>query len=153
MTYTDLLSPSSILLDVQASDSDEILRLLAAALVRQDPALAGRQDELYQALLAREAQGSTGQQGVGIPHVKLAGIDRAGVVVAVHRDGIDFRALDGEPVHVFFSVVRPLEGADEYLGILRWIAGIASHQDFVSFARRASDPVEVLDLLTELSAA
>ena len=153
MTYTDLLTTDSVILDLQGGDADEVLGLLADQLVKQDPALDGRRDELYEALREREARGSTGQQGVGIPHVKFAGAEKVSVVIAVHQEGIDFRALDGEPIHVFFSVVRPEEGAEEHLGILRWIAGIASHQDFVGFSRQATEPAQVLDLLSELSPA
>ncbi len=153
MTYTDLLSTDSVLLDLQAMDADEVLAQLADALVKQDPALDGRRDELYAALLERESRGSTGQQGVGIPHVKLDGLDKVTLAIGVHQDGVDFRALDGEPVHVFFSVVRPADGADEHLGILRWIAGIASHQDFVGFSRQATAPAQIIDLLSELSLA
>ncbi|MBC8330017.1 MAG: PTS sugar transporter subunit IIA [Planctomycetes bacterium] len=152
MTYTDLLTTDSVILNLQASNADEILGQLADALVSQDPSLSGRRDELYAALLDRESRGSTGQQGVGIPHVKMDGVEKVSVVIAVHQQGVDFRALDGEPVHVFFSVVRPMEGADEHLDILRWIAGIASHQDFVGFATQATKPAQIIDLLTELSA-
>ncbi len=153
MTYTDLLTTDSVLLDLQAGDADEALAKIADVLAAQAPALSGRRDELYTALIERESRGSTGQQGVGIPHVKMDGVDKVSVVVAVHQDGLDFRALDDEPVHVFFSVVRPTEGAEEHLGILRWIAGIAGHHDFVGFAKQATEPSQILDLLAELSPA
>lgn len=153
MTYTHLLTADSVVLDLQSPDSDEVLGQLAATLVQQDPQLNGRADELSAALIERESRGSTGQQGVGIPHVKLDGVDQVSIVIGVHQDGVDFGALDGEPVHVFFSVVRPAEGAEDHLDVLRWIAGIAGHQDFVAFARQATAANQILDLLSELSPA
>ncbi|KAA3608200.1 MAG: PTS sugar transporter subunit IIA [Planctomycetota bacterium] len=153
MSYTDLLCSESVILDLKAQDFDEVLAILADGLVRVSPELKDRRDEMLDALKAREALGSTASQGVAIPHVKMKGVQKVSIVVAVHREGVDFRALDGEPVHVFFSVIRPEETADEHLGILRWIADIAQHQDFVSFSCQASTPEQILDLLVELSPA
>lgn len=153
MSYSDLFGPDTVLLDLDEGDASDVLLTLANAIVNLDPALDGKVDELHQALLEREARGSTGSQGVGIPHVKMAATNKVTAIVGVHREGVDFNALDGEPVKVFFSVVRPEEGAEEHLDLLRWIAGIAQHEDFVSFACQAQEPTQVVDLLTELSAA
>ncbi|MBC8406622.1 MAG: PTS sugar transporter subunit IIA [Planctomycetes bacterium] len=153
MTYSDLFGPETVLLNLDEADSSDVLLTLAKTIVSLDPALNGKADELHAALLEREARGSTGSQGVGIPHIKMAATNKVTAVVGVHSEGVDFNALDGELVHVFFSVVRPEEGADEHLDLLRWIAGIAQHEDFVSFSCQATKPEQIIDLLTELSAA
>ncbi|HEX9793992.1 MAG TPA: PTS sugar transporter subunit IIA [Planctomycetota bacterium] len=153
MSYTDLLKKKAILLDVDAGDGDRILEVLADGLCNLDPELVPRRGELLDALRERETLGSTAAHMVAIPHVKLPGVKKVSIVVAVHQAGVDFRALDGELVHVFFSVVRPEESADEHLAILRWIADIAQHQDFVPFARQATEPSHIIDLLAEFSPA
>ncbi|MDP7062905.1 MAG: PTS sugar transporter subunit IIA [Planctomycetota bacterium] len=153
MNYVDLFSEQSILLDLQVSDSDSALAAMVDQMVANNAALAERKDELLTALIAREAQGSTGDAGVGMPHVKMAGITDVAVVVGIHKEGLDFAALDGSVVNVFFCVVRPEEGADEHLGLLRWLASIAKHEDFVSFSVQATEAQQVIDLLSELAAA
>lgn len=153
MTFTDLFPANAILLDLDEPDADSVLTRLAGALTSLDADLNGRDSELLAALQERESRGSTGSQGVGIPHVRMPGLSRVTAVLGVHRNGVDFRALDGEDVHVFFSVVRPDETADEHLDLLRWIAGIAQHEDFVSFACQASSTDQIQELLGELSAA
>ena len=153
MSYTELIPPEAVLLDLKASSQAEVLEALAERLGQLDPVLAGRREELVRALEERERQGSTASRRVAIPHIKLEGVEKVSVVMAIHREGVDFHALDGDPVHVFFSVVRPLEKADQHLGLLRWIAEIAQHQDFVSFALQARDERQVVDLLSELSPA
>jgi len=153
MNYVELFSEQSILLDLQVADSDSALAAMVDQLAILTPALAERKDELLAALIARESQGSTGDAGVGMPHVKMAGLTDVAVVVGVHRDGLDFAALDGGAVHVFFCVVRPEEGAEEHLGLLRWLAGIAQHEDFVSFSIQAKEAQQVIDLLSELQAS
>mgnify|MGYP006414736599 FL=1 len=153
MTHSNLFQADSILLNMESNDADGILQSLANGLVSMDSSLASRRDEIYQALSAREQRGSTGTDGVGIPHVKLPGIDKAYAILGVHQGGIDFAALDGEPVHVFFSVLRPEDGPEEHIDLLRWIAGIAQHEDFVSFALQAQDGKSILELLSELATA
>lgn len=153
MPYARRLTPDAVLLDLDGDTPDEIFAALTEGLIAQRAELAQRRDELLAAMRAREAQGSTASQGVAIPHVKLPGLGGVATVIGVHRAGVDFHALDGGPVHVFFSVARPAETADEHLGLLRWFAGIAQHQDFVSFARQARSAQEILDLLSELAIA
>lgn len=147
------LHSQSILLGLKAADARGLLQELVEGLVANNAELAPRRDELLAALTEREAQGSTASQGVAIPHVKLPGLKQVTVVLGVHREGVNFRALDSEPVHVFFSIVRPLETADQHLGLLRWCASIAQHEDFVSFTRQTQSVQEVLDLLNELAPA
>jgi len=153
MTHAALFSEGSVLLDLQADDSEGILAALVDAMVASQKSLAPRRDEILNALISREAEGSTGSEGVGIPHIKLPDFDQVAVAIGVHQAGIDFAALDGEPVHVFVSILRPKDQTDEHLEMMRWIAGVAQHQDFVSFARQATDVQQVLDLLTELASA
>ncbi len=153
MSHAHLLSPDSVLLDLAAGDAAGVFVELVEGLVAQAPELAPRRAELLAALQAREAQGTTASQGVAIPHVKLSGITRVVAVIGVHRAGVDFRALDHEPVHVFFSAVRPSETAEQHLGLLRWFASVAQHEDFVSFTRQAQSAQQILDLLNELAPA
>ena len=151
MAYSQLFSPDCVLLNMEGADASDVLGQLTDALCACNPELSGRRDEVLQALMERESRGSTGADGVGLPHVKLAGVSQVTAIIGIHQAGVDFNALDGQPVRVFFSVIRPEEGADEHIGLLRWLASIAQHEDFVSFACQATGAQEVLDLLSELA--
>ena len=153
MNYLELFREDRVLLDSSAGDASSVLRTLAATLTEGEPSLAGREAEVLAALEERELQGSTGSQGVAIPHVKIAGLAQVRVALLVHEAGVDFRALDGEQVHVFFGVLRPEETANEHLGLLRWIANIAENGDFVPFARQAGNPAGLVELLQEMTPA
>lgn len=153
MTYVELFHEQAVLLDIQASDSDGVLAALVDGLVASNADLAPHKEALQAALVLRESEGSTGSSGVGIPHVKSPHTDKVTVVLGVHQAGVDFNALDGEDVNVFFAVIRPESNADAHIGLLRWIASIAKHEDFVSFACQASNGGQVVDLLTELAPA
>ncbi len=153
MTYSDLITKKNIVLGLETFDSNSTISALADRLAEVNPDLVGRRDEVYDALCEREQRGSTGQQRVAIPHVKMSGVSQLSIVVGVHPQGVDFRALDAEDVKVFFAIIRPETDDTEHLQVLRWIAEIAKHQDFVSFASQAQKESDIVDLLGELSPA
>ena len=70
------------------------------------------------ALFDREAIRSTGFRGVAIPHVRIDEILEPTIGVGVSRRGIDFDALDGEPVNVIVLFAMPSGSDKEYLGLL-----------------------------------
>jgi len=153
MNFVELFKPESIVLDLEAFDSDSALASLTDAHIATNPYLAERKDEILESLRTRESEGSTGASGVGIPHVRLDGLADVSIVIAIHKEGVDFNALDAEDVHVFFSILRPAVGPEDHLDLLRWVASLAKHEDFVSFACQASDSPQIIDLLSELAEA
>jgi PTS system nitrogen regulatory IIA component len=68
-------------------------------------------EELLQILLAREALGSTGVgNGIAIPHVRnpiVLHVPEATVTLCFLEKPVDFKAVDGLPVHTLFTLVRP----------------------------------------------
>ena len=93
---------------------------------------------------------------VAIPHVKLKGLERAAVSLAVHKEGLEWKALDGEPVHLFFTVLRPerageLHDPERHLDMMKWVARLARDADFRRFAVNAKTKKELVDLLKEKS--
>lgn len=71
-----------------------------------------------QALLEREAIRSTGFRGVAIPHVRIDEIITPTVGVGISQYGIDFEALDSEPVTIVVLFAMPSGSDKEYLGFL-----------------------------------
>ncbi len=104
----------------------------------------------------REALATTGVgMGVAIPHVKLAGLERAVASLSVHRQGLEWGAVDGAPVHLVFAVVRPdrpshRHDPEQHLQLMQWIARLARHADFRSFALQASRKSQLVELLEEM---
>lgn len=71
------------------------------------------------ALFDREAVSSTGiGGGVAIPHVKMKGILEPVVGIGLFKDGIDFDAMDGEPVKIVVLFGMPAGADKEYLQLL-----------------------------------
>ncbi len=100
---------------------DELIDVLHRAGVTRYP------DAVRQAVLQREALGSTGLgKGIAVPHARSTLVSERAVVVARSKQGVDFEAQDGQPVHLCFLIVAPPVEKDEiYLQLLaRVVRGV-----------------------------
>lgn len=76
-------------------------------------------EAFYQAILEREKIVSTGiGMGVAIPHAKLPQYDNFFILIGVHKEGLEWSALDGNPVKLIFMIGGPDDKQTQYLKIL-----------------------------------
>jgi mannitol/fructose-specific phosphotransferase system IIA component (Ntr-type) len=146
-----LVDSAAIVADVKAQTKEAALKeLLAAA---QDAGVLAKKavTPLGKKLLEREAIGSTGfGNGVAVPHGKHDGVERPLLVLARHRSGLDWKAIDGRPVHIVFFLLSPADEPETHLQCLRWISTLARNADFRRFLLDAKDAAAMLDLLREM---
>ncbi len=87
---------------------------------------------LLEMFLARETLASTGiGDGVAIPHVRnpvILQVPRALITLSLLAEPIEFGALDGKPVHSFFSMISPT--VKTHLHLLSRLAFALSHREF-----------------------
>ncbi len=101
----DLLSRGALLPALEVDDKRDALAQVVAALAENNPDLDA--ESALKSLVDREKLGSTGVgEGVAIPHAK---IDVPEVLAALARcpKGVDFDAVDGEPVKLLFVLLTP----------------------------------------------
>ncbi len=101
-------------------------------LIRKAGALAEVEDlgKFEECVITREKVGGTGLgRGVAVAHGKTPLVDRVIVTLGVSRDGIDFGAPDGQPVHLLFLVASPPDKSSEYLIALSAIARLCKAQE------------------------
>src|SRR6185295_3011798 len=101
MKITEFLSKAGIKIGLQSSEKEDTLKELVDVLAEvQD---IGDKKSILKALVERESLGSTGiGQGIAIPHGKTEKIKELVAVLGISKKGINFEALDGEPVYIFF---------------------------------------------------
>lgn len=157
MSFWKQFKPKACSVSLAGATKDEVLREVVEALVKGgalDPKLA---DAAHLALLERERVASTGVgTAVAIPHVKLAGLTQVVASLCVHSRGVEWAAVDGDAVHVLFTVLRPEKQTDQHdperhLEMIRWIARLARSADFRAFALQAKTRTALVDLLKEMS--
>jgi mannitol/fructose-specific phosphotransferase system IIA component (Ntr-type) len=147
MRLRDFLAPDAIRLDLDASTREDVLRQLVALLRLSD----GDAQTLERLLLRREGIGSTGVgRGIAIPHCRSLLVDRVRLAFGRHPAGLDYAAIDGQPVHHFFLILAPpLEVSNLYLPVLGRIAQFAKDADIPERLMQLRSPEEFLALLDE----
>jgi PTS system nitrogen regulatory IIA component len=146
MLITDLLDKKAIKLDLQATEKEEALEELVSALAEVKP--LGDKKAILKALVDRENLGSTGiGQGIAIPHGKTDKVNELLAFLGVSRKGVNFDALDGEPVYIFFLLIAPKESAGPHLKALARISRLLRDSHICQLITRAKDPEEIYRLI------
>jgi nitrogen PTS system EIIA component len=104
--------------------------------------------KLLETLLEREKLGSTGiGEGVAIPHGKVAGLPALLASFGRSRAGVDFRAIDGRPTHLFFALFAPENSAGAHLKALARISRLFKTPAFRDAILKAADAAEIYRLI------
>ncbi len=158
MTFWKEFKSKSCSSRLKASVKEDVLKEVVDLLVKGGELEASLHDEVLNALLSREQLASTGVgMNVAIPHVKIKGIERVICSLCVTKEDVDWNAVDGDPVHILFTVLRPERATDEHdpeehIKRMSWIARLGRESDFRRFVRGAKTKAEMLSLLKEMSA-
>jgi len=151
MELRRLLSEDVICASVQADKRDDALRELLSLFVKSGSVSEEQLAPILKALLRREKLGSTAVgKGMAVPHARVDDIPSTLMALGVSKQGVEFRALDREPVHGIFLVIGPEKDADEYIDVLRRISSLIQNPDFRRFLFRSQTGAEVLELVAEM---
>jgi PTS system nitrogen regulatory IIA component len=105
-------------------------------------------------LLKREKIASTGiGRGIAIPHAYIAGLDRMVVALVRIPQGLDFSAVDGEPVKVALFLAGPRSSKNLHLLLLARIAKLVRNRDFSRRILSASSPIEIISIFRDAEAS
>lgn len=146
----DFLAPSQVVVDVRAANKTRLLRELAH---RAAIALQLNEDTIAQALLKREALGSTGTgAGIAIPHARLEGVANPFGILFRLAKSIDFDAIDGQPVEIVFLLLLPAEPQGEQLNALACVARQLRDAQTIRDVRHAADDAALYQAVAQNSA-
>ena len=151
MKLSELIpEPGGIMPELKATTKEEVIKEVIANLVS-----VGKLDEvvskkIVKALMDREELGSTGiGSGVAVPHARHDAITDLVCVFGRSAKGIQFDALDGEPVYVVFLLLSSKSASGSHLEALAFISRMVRDEKFVRFLRQAKDTKELRALLDE----
>lgn len=149
MKLRDFVVKDAILPALQSAQRDEVVAEMVDALVAADAAPADLRDTLIAEILKREKNGSTGfGKGVAIPHVKHEKIAKVAAAIGVSPSGIDYNALDKQPVYSVFMLLSPADQPDQHLHAMENIFANLQNDTFRSFLRQA-DSLDAINTLLE----
>ncbi len=150
MKLLDFVVREAMVVDLQATGKEDAIREVVQSLRDAGSLAEGDVESVIRAILNREELGSTGiGRGVAVPHTRHPKVDRLVGTVALSNRGVDFAALDGEPVDILFLLVSPPNQPGDHLRALEKISSQLKNERFVSFLRQAKTQQEVEDLLEE----
>jgi len=141
-----LLADSAIDLDLIGSDKRKIIEWLLDRLERAGAVLDWQQalSDLY----SREQQGSTALgRGVAFPHAKTSGALEPALAFGRCSSGLDFEALDGQPVYLVFLLIVPRWRAGLHLKVLAALNRFLRNEENRRRLLAASDEATVRELL------
>lgn len=145
MRLKDFFTIDSVSLNLTSSSKDDLLSELVGLLDLEEKSEA----VLFKTLKRRENLGSTGiGKGIAIPHCRSLVVNRLRLAYGRKPGGVDFNAIDGQPVHNLFLIVAPpLEVSNQYLPVLGKIAQFAKDPDVPEKLASIQSPAEFLALL------
>lgn len=146
MKILDFLDKKAIKLNMESVDKEDSLSELVDVLAEAQ----GIDDKksILKALIERESLGSTGiGQGIAIPHGKTDKVGELTAVLGISQKGVNFEALDGESVYIFFLLVAPKDTAGPHLKALAQISRLLRDTYFCELLRRCRTPDEVYELI------
>ena len=147
MKLKDFLKPGSVNLHLAGETKDELLKEMVG-LLQFD---AKSESILFKTLKRRENLGSTGiGKGIAIPHCRSLVANRLRLAYGRKPQGVDFNAIDTQPVHHFFLIVAPpLEVSNQYLPVLGRIAQFAKDPEVPGMLLEIETPQQFMELLDD----
>ena len=151
MKIKDILSTESMIMDLKATNKEDAIKEMADLEVKTD--IVNNEDEFIKSIWARENESTTGiGGGIAMPHARNKYINKARVLFAKSKEGIDYNSLDGQPVHLFFMITAP-DGADNtHLQALAKLSGLLINPDLVEALKKAETPDDVIKLFEDAEA-
>ena len=151
MKIKDILSTESMIMDLKATNKEDAIKEMADLEVKTD--IVNNEDEFIKSIWARENESTTGiGGGIAMPHARNKYINKARVLFAKSKEGIDYNSLDGQPVHLFFMITAP-DGADNtHLQALAKLSGLLINPDLVEALKKAETPYDVIKLFEDAEA-
>lgn len=147
MRIAELIKPELIKLDLQSYRKPDIISEIVQMMV--SAGMLSSAEPFLNSVLERESLGTTGiGKGIAIPHGKSDAIDQVVMCFARSKKGVDFEALDGNPVHLIVLLAAPLESNSDYLQALTRLSRFLRHKPFRESLLAAETKDDVIFLLT-----
>ena len=148
MKIVDFLNEKAIVASLKSTSKENIIRELVDVLAKAE-GIRGK-EELVKVLINRESLGSTGiGQGVGIPHGKTNTVKKLIAAFGISHEGVNFDALDGDPVYIFFLLVAPEDSAGPHLKGLARISRLLKDKFFRESLKALTDEKAIYKLIRE----
>lgn len=151
MRITELLDPRSININGTPKTKEEAINQMVDLMVKSGKIndVKAYREEVFH----RETEGTTGVgEGIAIPHGKGPFVSRPGLAAMVVKNGVEYEALDDEPVHLIFLIAAPNTKDNVHLDVLSKLSVLLMNEGFSQKLQNAKSVDEFLKLIDEADA-
>ncbi len=150
MKLRDFIISEAIRPELQATNRDGAIRELVTSLAAAGALPESAVDEVVTAMVKREQNGSTGfGKGVAVPHVKHPLVKKMAGTIGRSAAGIDFAALDHQPVYSIFLLLSPENQPQQHLQAMNIVFLNLQEDMFRRFLRQCPTREAIIELLDE----
>lgn len=143
-----ILDPSRIVTDLRPGSKAEVLRAMTDWLAQRK--LVADSDHIHKLLMDREALMTTGvKNGFAFPHCFSDEFEESFLTLGIVSEGVDYEALDGNPVEYIFLLLGPPHHQTVHLRILARISRLMSQSDMLETLRCLKSHEDIMQLFTD----
>jgi len=148
MKITEFLVPEAIIPSLRSTDKESVVKEMVETLAKAG--LVKNAAHAVEVLLEREKLGSTGiGQNIAVPHAKSEEAKNLVLGVGISEKGVDFEALDGDPVNIIFMVIAPIDATGLHLKVLARIARLLKDKVFRNSLRSCKTAEKIYATIRE----
>lgn len=146
MNLSEILMAECISLDITSKTKAEVIRELAGLAAKSGA--VNNLEKLIDALMTREKIQTTGiGHGMAIPHATADGVKGLVLALGISKKGVEFDALDDQPVHLVFLLAGEPRLQTSFLSILSKISRFFRRKEFRHEVLNATSAEEILELI------
>ena len=151
MKLSDFVCFEATITQLQASDRDGAIMELVSALGQAGKIDKAKCREIAREVIKRENEASTGLgKGVAVPHVKHKAVTDVIATIGQNSVGINFSALDKQPVYSVILLISPVDDPDKHLQAMESIFKHLQKERFRKFLRQCRTIDQIEDLFNEV---
>lgn len=151
MRFRDYVCFEALIPELRADSRDGVIAELVSLLDKAGKLKRGKSKEIIRAVIKRENEASTGMgKGVAVPHVKHKVVKDVVAAIGLTSGGIDFSALDKQPVYSIILLISPVDDPDKHLQAMEHVFENLQHEKFRKFLRQCRSSEQIKDLLMEV---
>ena len=148
MELADLLTKEQVVTELKATDRWEAIEELIELLVKNGHVKSEYSEAILSVVKKREISMSTGIGfGIGIPHASTDLVDEVTGAFGRSKNGVNFDALDNQPVTLVMLFLVPQGQFQKHLHTLAKIAKVLHKKEFRKMLEDAEDASEMYQII------
>jgi len=150
MKLADFVCFKALIPELESTNRDGIIAELVNALDAAGELGKGNSEAIIKAMVKRENEASTGMgKAVAVPHVKSDVVSEVVAAIGISEAGVDFSALDKQPVHSVILLISPVGDPDKHLQAMENLFQHLQTEKFRNFLRQSKTVEAIEDLVRE----